>query len=750
MAFLCGSSKPSSKSRIHPEPPCAPTTPSGDRLQLGPSFLHFTESYGKNCFSGAVAKKYLLEAGLSDGMELKVFQETALLEQHKDTVAKAVMKWAIDNGASIYTHWFQPLSSELVRSGLTGQVHNAMFRPGPNGVEWVFKGETMIQGETDGSSYNNGGLRRTHTAAAYTVIDPSSPMFIRDDTVYIPTVFVAFTGEALDEKTPLLRSMQAVSREAVKLLGSLGHKATSVVPNIGLEQEFFLVPREAYFKRPDLQLCGRTVMGKSAPRGQEMCDHYMSQPNEKALACMREIQHECFKLGIPLQTRHREVAPNQYECAPFFGLATGQIDNNLLVMTISEEVAARHGMAALFAEKPFKGINGSGKHNNWSLGTDTGLNLLNAKQVSEKCTDADAFAVIMAAMIQALDTYGDLMRAATAVPGNDFRLGACEAPPAIVSTYLGKALTDFLDSFKKGEKVEPYKAASVERTFCGSVPSAQIPSEDRNRTSPFPYGGHRFEFRAVGSSQNVSMTNTILCSITAHAFAEFNAKIEKGEKPADVARAALEKHWRIIFNGNGYGEDWPKEAESRGLWNLPSCVDAVARLADPKNVALFESLKDATGKPVMTKSEMESRVIVLHEQYVNVVEMEALTMIDMIQQHVLPSALLTEKAGIEMPAKAPISALKSSVADIKSKLEAMHKAAPAPATDKEGAAKESVEMQVAKAKAMLARELRLETMERARDVCDAIEAIVPANLWTLSTYNDLLFLDATTGSTSLA
>jgi len=738
-----------SKATVYPDTVTVKSEPATQgRSQLGPNFITAMDSYGSLVFQGAVAKKYLQQAGLPAGLEEKVFDDKSLLMTHKDTIAKAVVKWAQDNGASMYAHWFQPLGSEMMRQGCTGQVHNAMFRPSKNGIDWCFSGEQLIQGETDGSSYNNGGLRGTHFAAAYTVIDPSSPMFIRDDTVYIPTVFVAFTGEALDEKTPLLRSMQAVSREGVSLLGHLGHKCEKVFPNIGLEQEYFLVPRDAFFKRPDLQLTGRTIMGMSASRGQEMCDHYMAQPNEKALACVREIQHECFKLGIPLQTRHREVAPNQYECAPFFGLASGQSDNNLLEMNIAEEVAARHGLACLMAEKPFKGVNGSGKHNNFSLGTETKLNLLNAKQMGQMCSDPDAFAVVMAAFVQAVDKYSDLMRTTTAAPGNDFRLGACEAPPAIVSTYLGKSLTDYLDSFRKGEKVaESYTAASVELDLgIGNIPACKIPAEDRNRTSPLPYGGHRFEFRAVGSSQNVSLVNTVLCSILASTFSEFNVKIKGGAKPADVAREALNAHWRIIFNGNGYSEEWPKDAASRGLWNMPSCVDAIVRMAAPENVALFGGLQDAQGKPVMSAPEVEARVVVMLEQYTAIVEMEALTMADMIQRHVLPSALAAEKAGVPMPPTASVDTLKGFVGKLNSKRESLEHAAAAEAN---GAAPMSAEIATARARATIARELRLEIMEEARDVCDAIEAVVPAGLWTLATYHELLFLDASHGNTGL-
>ena len=404
-----------------------PETAGMDDKNLGPVFARRMHEYGENCFTGAVAKRYLTAMGLPVSLIDMVFTDAEKLVEHKDTIAAAVLQWAKEREATMFTHAFQPLGSEGMRAGSTGQVHNAMFRPGSDGTYWCFSGDDLIQGETDGSSFQNGGLRATHTAAAYTVIDPSSPIYLRDDTVYIPTVLAAFSGEALDEKMPLLRAMQAVDREGRRLLKHLGHSdAAKVFPNIGLEQEFFLVPRSAYFSRPDLQLCGRTIMGKSSARGQEMCDHYMAAPNEKALACMREIQNECFKVGIPMQTRHKEVAPNQYECAPFFGLASGQIDNNLLFMQIAEEVAARHGLAALFTEKPFQGINGSGKHNNFSLGTDKNMNLFNAKHMAKQCSTPDSFAIVMAAVVSAIHKHGDLMRMATATPGNDFRLGAME------------------------------------------------------------------------------------------------------------------------------------------------------------------------------------------------------------------------------------------------------------------------------------------------------------------------------------
>jgi len=485
-------------------------------------------------------------------------------------------------------------------------------------------------------------------------------------------------------------------------------------PQIGLEQEFFLVPREAFYRRPDLQLTGRTVLGRMPPRGQEMCDHYMAPPNQVALECLKEVQHEAFLLGIPLRTRHREVAPNQYELAPLFGVAAAQIDQNLMVMQILEEVAPRHGLACLVQEKPFAGINGSGKHNNFSIATDTGINLLNCEALTKASGSPETFGVVMAAIVKAIDTHGDLMRMAIASPGNDFRLGACEAPPAIVSTYLGESLTAYLEAAKTSRAFGPYSPQVVPVDLgVPSIAPFTVPAEDRNRTSPFPYGGHRFEFRAVGSSQNVSMVNTVLCTIFAESFAAFSTAIEGGATPADVAAAALDEHWRVIFNGDGYSDSWSAEAEARGVWRIDSGVEAMAVLAQEKNTALFSTLG------VMSAEECAARTAVMHAHYAGSVEVEARTMIDMIQQYIMPAAKAADM---------PIAELDAAVAAVSAGLSSLHDA-----PDEHS-------------KATAARVLRLETMEGARAVCDRVEAIVPEELWMLATYQELLFLDANQGA----
>lgn len=517
------------------------------------------------------------------------------------------------------------------------------------------------------------------------------------------------------KKTPLLRSNSALDKNGSRLFGLLGGDAsTGVQANIGLEQELFLVPREQYYRRPDLQLTGRTIMGKNAPRGQEMCDHYMGPLSSatSALACMQEIQDECWRMGIPLKTRHREVAPNQFEFAPLYGSNTTQIDQNVFVMQIIEEVAAKHDLAALLQEKPFNDVNGSGKHNNWSIATRSGTQFFDPGDVMEATGNPDAFPVVMAAIVAAVDEHGDLMRAAIANPGNDFRLGACEAPPAIVSTYLGDDMTSYLEAFMNGQsaKYEPSKKTLDLGTR--EVAPFEVPAEDRNRTSPFPYGGARFEFRAVGSAQNVSLVNTVLNTIAAEKFANFADRIEAGEDPADVAREALKKHWKVIFNGDNYCEDNQKMLTDTGVWRIDSGVEAIAALTSEKNVALFEKMSVFNGK------ELSSRQDVLHEHYTGTVEMEALTMIDMINQHVIPSVKAAEVGPLDELAAA-VTTLKAAVAEI-------HAA------------------ETSMGQAELARVLRLETMIDIREICDAAEEVVPDDLWTLATYKELLFLDSHT------
>ena len=671
------------------------------------------DGFGAHVFKGAAAEPYLEKVGLT-----KTVLDTPAwtTNGNADKVAAAVLAWAKDHGASVYCHWFQPLASSGVRHGQSAQVQNHMFEFDKNGKPvWDFKGKNLLKGETDGSSYPNGGLRATHSAGGYLTCDPTSPIFLRNDTVFIPACLVSYRGHALDEKTPLLRAGDALSKQGVRLLGLLGYKCKSLTQMIGLEQELFFIPRDAYLKRLDLQLTGRTVMGKMPPRGQEMSDHYMAPVSlaSPVMACMQEIQEQCFKMGIPLRTRHREVAPNQYEFAPLFGSVTTQVDQNLMVMQIIEEVAVCYGLTALLQEKPFQGVNGSGKHNNWSIATDDGTNIFNVPQLAKKTGSNEIFPVIMAAVIKALDEYGDLMRMAIATPGNDFRLGACEAPPAIFTTYLGASMTEFLEKYKSGGKAHYDPKSTYIHMGASALPPIEIPAEDRNRTSPFPYGGHRFEFRAVGSSQNVSLVNTVLGTICAKAFKEFADAIEKGASPRKVAEEALNNHWKVVFNGNGYDKDNQEMLTERGSWRIDSGVDAICKFTEPKNVQVFEEMG------VFKPEECEARQTLLLKHYVGTVEMEAGCMIDMINQHIIPSCQVSVG-----PKFGPlISQLEGAVGTLQKALHEIHH---------EGDV-------VSQAK--LARVLRLETMIAIREICDSAEAIVPEKNWTLGTYKELLFVD---------
>jgi glutamine synthetase len=665
------------------------------------------DAYGSQCFVGAVADKYLKKHGESAAL----LEDPSWVSTKADKVAAALKDWGMDHGATCTAHWFQPLGSNEVRPGMSGMVinHFFAFHPEKGNIEFKYDGETLVKGETDGSSYPNGGLRATHTAGGYTIIDPTSPIFMRGDTIHIPCVFISWTGHALDEKTPLLRAEQAMSREGVRLLKNLGYNVKGLQSNIGLEQEFFLIPRDSFARRLDLQMTGRTILGKNAPRGQEMCDHYFAPLNPNAQDCIKAIQEEAFNLGISLKTRHREVAPNQYEMAPYFGRVTQQVDQNLVIMQLCEEIAARYNLACLFQEKPFADINGSGKHNNWSIGTKCGVNLLNAKQVEKASGSPLTFPIVLAAIISGVDKHGDLMRAAISAPGNDFRLGACEAPPAVISAYLGASVTNYLDDFRQGKAAAYNPAKKMLSSGVDVVPDFEVPAVDRNRTSPFPFGGHRFEFRAVGSSQNVSMVNTVLATISAQAFAEFSDAIEAGKKPEDVAKEALNKHWRVIFDGNGYDPAWLDEANKRGIWRIDSGVDAINMMGSDKNVKLFSDMK------VLSKEELDARRDIMLQHYAGIVEMEALCFIDMLKQQVIPAIKEAEQdtKGVEGALKA-----------VKDGLAAMHH--------------EGDDYK----KAALARVLRLETMISAREAVDAAEGECPAHLWPLATYKEMLFLDA--------
>ena len=546
-----------------------------------------------------------------------------------NSVAVAMKEWAVENGATHYTHWFQPMT------GFTAEKHDSFITPvGDGEVIMDFSGKELVKGEPDASSFPSGGLRATFEARGYTAWDPTSPAFIKDGTLYIPTAFCSYSGEALDKKTPLLRSMEALNTEAVKMLKLLGNETvTSVSTTIGPEQEYFLVDKDLYKKRKDLVFCGRTLFGAPAPKGQEMEDHYFGSLKPKVAAYMHDLDVELWKLGIPAKTKHNEVAPAQHELAPIFDTANVAVDHNQLTMEIMKKVADKHGLVCLLHEKPFEGINGSGKHNNWSLVTSDGDNLLNPGSTPAQNIQ---FLVFLMAVIKAVDEYADLMRVSATSAGNDHRLGGNEAPPAIVSIFLGDELTAVLESiendtfFGKQKKVQLDIGAHV-------LPHFVKDTTDRNRTSPFAFTGNKFEFRMLGSAASVANPNVVLNTAVAEALAQFYTELE-GTKPEDMEQAvhelikrAIRKHKKIIFNGNGYTDEWVAEAEKRGLYNLPSTPDCLPQLLADKNVELF------TKHHVFTKEELASRYEIKLENYVKTIGIEARTLAEMITKDFLPA-----------------------------------------------------------------------------------------------------------------
>lgn len=547
-----------------------------------------------------------------------------------NAVAIAMKEWAIENGATHFTHWFQPMT------GTTAEKHDSFINPvGDGTVIMEFSGKELIKGEPDASSFPSGGLRATFEARGYTAWDPSSPAFIKEGTLCIPTAFCSYSGEALDKKTPLLRSMEALNKEAVKVLHLLGKDdVTSVTTTVGPEQEYFLIDKKDYAKRKDLIFTGRTLLGAMPPKGQEMDDHYFGSLRPRVSAYMHELDEELWKLGIPAKTKHNEVAPAQHELAPVFDTTNVAVDHNQLMMEVMKKVANKHGFVCLLHEKPFAGINGSGKHNNWSMSTNTGVNLLEPGKTPKENTQ---FLVFLSAVIKAVDEYADLLRLSVASPGNDHRLGANEAPPAIISIFLGDELTAVLDSIENGTFFESKK--EMMSIGASVLPHFIKDNTDRNRTSPFAFTGNKFEFRSLGSSASVAGPNTVLNTAVANALSEFSKKLSDVPKEDmddavyELVRETLKEHKRIIFNGNGYTDEWVKEAEKRGLYNLKSTPEVLPRLKDKKNIDLF------TKFGVYSEVELESRYEILLENYSKTIHIEALTLKDMLEKQFMPALL---------------------------------------------------------------------------------------------------------------
>jgi len=588
--------------------------------------------YGINSFNDTAMRERLPKAIYK---ELKRVQEgeTELTLEVAEVVANAMRDWAIERGCTHFTHWFQPLT------GLTAEKHESFIAPTPEGgVIMEFSGKELVKGEPDASSFPSGGLRSTFEARGYTAWDVNSPAFLKEDqtgvTLYIPTAFVSYTGEALDKKVPLLRSIEALSRQALRVLRAMGNTTSKrVTPTLGPEQEYFLVEKDLFDKRLDLLLTGRTLFGAAPPKGQEMEDHYFGNLKERVADFMRELNYELWKLGISAKTQHNEVAPNQFELATIFTTSSVACDWNQLVMETMKRVASHHGLAALLHEKPFAGVNGSGKHNNWSLGTDDGINLL--EPGDNPHTNAQ-FLIFCMAVLKAVDTYATLLRMSCANSGNDHRLGANEAPPAIISIFLGESLAEILETLSNGQKI---KARGGERLEIGVTTLPKLPRDmtDRNRTSPFAFTGNKFEFRMVPSSESVAGPNIVLNTAVAEVLAEFadilEAASDKNKAVEKLVKETYKAHKRIIFNGNNYSMEWIKEAEKRGLPNITNTVEALAESTKPNVVKLFSKHK------VLTEEELESRYTIYLERYIKQINIEARTMIDMVNKMIYPAVL---------------------------------------------------------------------------------------------------------------
>lgn len=653
-----------------------------------------------------------------------------------DVVAKAMKDWAVENGATHYTHWFQPLT------GITAEKHDSFVtHPDEEGKMLMeFSGKELIKGEPDASSFPSGGLRATFEARGYTAWDITSPAFLKEAAtgviLCIPTAFCSYTGEALDKKTPLLRSMEAISEQALRIVRLFGHtEATKVVASVGPEQEYFLVDKDKYLQRPDLIFAGRTLFGAPAPKGQEMEDHYFGVIRERIGVYMKDLNEELWKLGVSAKTQHNEVAPAQHEMAPIYETANIAVDHNQIVMETMKRVAVRHDMRCLLHEKPFAGVNGSGKHNNWSLGTDNGMNLLDPGDTPNENIQ---FLLVLACIMKAVDTHADLLRQSASDVGNDHRLGANEAPPAIISMFLGEQLEDVVKQLVETGIASSCKEGGVLETGVSTLPNFEKDATDRNRTSPFAFTGNKFEFRMVGSADSIASPNTILNSIVAEAFCEAADVLEKADNfelaVHDLIKEYMTKHQRIIFNGDGYSDEWVLEAERRGLPNIKSMVEAVETLTTDKAVKLFEKFH------IFTKAELESREEVLYETYAKTINIEALTMIDMASKQIIPAVvrytksladtvIAVKEAGADASVQAGLLAgVSAKLAEAKAALGKLQEA-----EDKANAMGEG------RAQAFVYKDEVKAAMDALRAPVDELEMMVDKEVWPYPTYADLMF-----------
>ena len=691
------------------------------------------ELYGSLVFNDKVMRSKLPK-DMYKALKKTIESGTHLELDVANSVAVAMKEWATENGATHYTHWFQPMTN------VTAEKHDSFISPTGDGqVIMDFSGKELVKGEPDASSFPSGGLRATFEARGYTAWDPTSPAFIKDGTLYIPTAFCSYSGEALDKKTPLLRSMQTLDKEATKLLHIIGNKDVKHVnTTVGPEQEYFLVDKELYKQRKDLVFCGRTLIGAPAPKGQEMEDHYFGALKPRVAAYMHDLDVELWKLGIPAKTKHNEVAPAQHELAPVFDTTNVAVDHNQLTMEVMKKVADKHDLVCLLHEKPFEGINGSGKHNNWSMITDTGVNILDPGKTPAENTQ---FLIFLTAVIKAVDEYADVLRISVASAGNDHRLGANEAPPAVVSVFLGDELTEILKSIENGEYFAGSRAVQMD-IGAKVLPHFVKDNTDRNRTSPFAFTGNKFEFRMLGSEASVANPNIILNTAVAecvHQFAE-QLKDVPDDKMDDAIHELIRKtitdHKRVIFNGNGYTDEWIEEAEKRGLYNLKSTPDALPQWIADKNIELF------TKYHIFTKEEIESRYEIWLETYSKILNIESNTMVEMVQKDFLPSVF----AYIDKIAATAV-AKKSVVADVSTASEGKLIKELSQLADEISTGLDTLKADTAKAlatedplaNAKAYQTVVLSDMETLRKSVDAAEVLIPDALLPYPTYDKLLF-----------
>ena len=691
-----------------------------------------SDYFGSLVFDDRVMKA-MLSADVYQSLKKSIDEGASLNNDVANAVAAAMKDWAVEHGATHFTHWFQPLT------GITAEKHDSFITPASDGrVIMEFSGKELIKGEPDASSFPSGGLRATFEARGYTAWDPTSYAFIKDKTLCIPTAFCSYGGEALDKKTPLLRSMQALNKQALRILRLFGNTDVKCVrTSVGPEQEYFLVDKALYEQRKDLVFCGRTLFGAKAPKGQEMDDHYFGVIKPRVAAYMADLNEELWKLGVLAKTEHNEVAPSQHELAPIYTTTNIATDHNQLTMEIMQKVAAKHGLVCLLHEKPFAGVNGSGKHNNWSMATDTGVNLLTP---GETPYENAQFLLFLCAVIKAVDDYQDLLRVSVATAGNDHRLGANEAPPAVVSMFLGDELTAVLDAI---ENDAPYSGSEKTTMKLGVhvLPKFTRDTTDRNRTSPFAFTGNKFEFRMLGSSNSIACANIMLNAAVAESLKIYADRLENVDDFEtalhDMIKKTIKDHKRIIFNGNGYDDAWIKEAtEKRGLLNLRTTPDAMPAMIADKNVKML------TAHKIFSPAELHSRYEILLENYSKTVNIEALTMVDMARKEILPAVEGYTKSLAET-----LAAKKAAVAGLPCKYETATIAKLSELSDEIADATADLDGEIAKFQAIedvteAANDIRdviLGKMDALRAVCDEAETITAKEFWPFPTYSDLLF-----------